>query len=197
MITFLNGFLWGRNEAGIIIDVGGVGYQVFMAEPAMRELPPVGEPLFVHVYHHIREDESSLFGFANEGGRDFFMTLISVSGIGPRGALKILDQAAFQDIAAAIAHGDLAFLSSLSGIGKKTAERLIVELREKVKEYAPEEGPRENEDKAMTEALEALRNLQFPVAHIREALTEIVRESAEKLSTEELIRRALRFMGKG
>lgn len=197
MITFLNGFLWGQKDDGIIIDVGGVGYEVFMAEPAMRDLPPVGEPLFIHVYHHIREDESTLFGFASEGGRDFFVTLISVSGIGPRGAMKILDQAAFQDIASAIAHGDLAFLSSLSGIGKKTAERLIVELREKVKEYAPRESVREGEEKAMTEALEALRNLQFPVAHIRETLAEIVRDSAEKLSTEELIRRALRFMGKG
>jgi len=197
MITFLNGYLWDRKEDGIIIDVSGVGYKVFMAEPAMEGLPPVGEPLFIHVYHHIREDESSLFGFADEGARDFFMTMISVSGIGPRGALKIMNQAPFQDIAAAIAEGDLAFLSALSGIGKKTAERLIVELREKVKEYVNSEGPREAEDKAMTEALEALRNLQFPVTHIRAALAEIVRDSAEKLSTEELIRRALRFMGKG
>ncbi|MBN2726492.1 Holliday junction branch migration protein RuvA [Candidatus Mcinerneyibacteriota bacterium] len=197
MITFLNGFLWDRQEDGVIIDVGGVGYKVYMAGPAMKGLPPQGEPLLIHVYHHIREDESSLFGFLDEGGRDFFMTLITVSGIGPRGALKIMDQAAFQDIAAAIAEGDLVFLSSLSGIGKKTAERLIVELREKVKEYAAAEGPREAEDKAMAEALEALRNLQFPVAHIRAALAEIIRDSVEKLTTEELIRRALRYMGKG
>ena len=198
MITFLNGFLWEKKEDGIIIDVGGIGYQVFMAGTAMRGLPAPGEPLFVYVYSHLREDESSLFGFLEEDARDFFMTLIGVSGIGPRGAIKIMDQAHFQEITKAIVQEDLVWLSSLSGIGKKTAERVILELRDKVKTFAAAGNePRSREQASVTEALDALRSLQFPLSQIRVALAEVQKEAKEDLSTEELIRLALRYMGKG
>jgi len=199
MITFLNGFLWEKKEDGIVVDVSGVGYKVFMAGPSMNGLPDTGEPVFVYVYSHLREDESSLFGFLEEDARDFFVTLIGVSGIGPRGALKIMDQAPFQEITKAIVREDLTWLSSLSGIGKKTAERVILELRDKVKTYARAENEPEARKKeaSVAEALDALRSLQFPLHQIREALAEVQKGVKEDLNTEELIRSALRYMGKG
>ncbi|KPV42268.1 Holliday junction branch migration protein RuvA [Alicyclobacillus ferrooxydans] len=131
MIVFLRGIVRHLSSASADLDVSGVGYRVFITEPHAKSLIS-GEETFVYTYHHVREDTVQLFGFESESLRDWFELLIGVSGIGPKGALQILSGASVNEFAVAIQEEDVDTLCKLPGIGKKTAQRLVVELKEKV-----------------------------------------------------------------
>lgn len=131
MIVFLRGIVRHLSSTSTDLDVNGIGYRVFITEPHAKHLV-LGEEAFVYTYHHVREDAVQLFGFESEAHRDWFELLIGVSGVGPKGALQILSGASVSEFARAIQEEDLDTLCRLPGIGKKTAQRLVVELKEKI-----------------------------------------------------------------
>jgi Holliday junction DNA helicase RuvA len=136
MIAFLRGLLHEKHPNQVIVDVGGVGYDLTIPVSTFSTLPEVGGEVRLRVHTHVREDALSLFGFHSADEKALFEKLISVSGIGPKLAVTVLSGLAAQDLIAAIRNNDLQTLVRVPGIGKKTAERIVLELREKL-DFAP------------------------------------------------------------
>lgn len=132
MIARLSGTLLERQPGRIVLDVHGVGYEVQVPVPTFAQLPAVGAALTLLVHTHVREDAMQLYGFATPAEKQLFEKLITVNGVGPRLALAILSGLAPEALGAAIRQGDLARLTAIPGVGRKTAERLVVELRDKL-----------------------------------------------------------------
>lgn len=131
MITFLEGIIEDKQPTHAILNVGGVGYEVIISLSSYDRLPAVGEKVRILTHDHIREDDHLLFGFMTADERRVFTLLLGVSGIGPKTALSALSGMTVRELKVAIKDGDVKRLSSISGIGKKTAERMVVELRDK------------------------------------------------------------------
>jgi holliday junction DNA helicase RuvA len=132
MIAFLRGRVAGKTANACLLEVGGVGYRLSMTTGSLAALPAVGDEVIVHTHLHVREDELSLFGFESEAEKVAFEQLITVSGIGPKVALATLSALSPDTLAAAVAGDDVATVSSVPGIGTKTAQRLILELKDKL-----------------------------------------------------------------
>ena len=132
MIYNISGKLSSVSDRFAVVQVNGVGYKIYLSSRVISNLPKIGSDIFFYTYLNVREDGMDLFGFLNEEELSFFELLISVSGVGPRSALSILDVASLEELSAAIKEGRPDLLSHASGIGKKTAERIIVELKTKV-----------------------------------------------------------------
>ena len=197
LIASLSGILKVKTPTEILLEVNGVGYALSIPFSTFEKLGDVGSPTFILTYLHVREDILQLYGFASEQERFLFKLLISITGIGPRIAQGILSGIAVEDLRRYISSGNIAALTSIPGVGKKTAERLIVELRDKIGKIAAVEtaaGPADRNAEIRSEALLALTSLgyQRPVAEkaIRQALGE---SDGATPSLEELIKRALRF----
>jgi len=132
MIGSLRGIVLARKPDNAIIDVNGVGYQVSLPLNVLADLPGEGKEVFLHIYTHVREDALQLFGFTSEDEKKIFMVLLGISGIGPKMALNILSGLSHEEFLNAIDTEDVAMLCRIPGLGKKTAQRLILELREKL-----------------------------------------------------------------
>lgn len=132
MITFLQGILVEKSPARAVVNVGGVGYEVLIPLSSFDRLPPADADVKILTYHHVREDAQVLFGFVTDAERNMFDRLLDVSGIGPKLALSVLSGLSVREIKVAIVAGDSKRLSGISGIGKKTAERIVVELKDKI-----------------------------------------------------------------
>jgi holliday junction DNA helicase RuvA len=132
MIYTLTGEYSGQLDDSIVIETGGIGYQVYIPETITPTLPPLGEGLKLYIYHHIREDQQVLFGFLREEDRKLFTILTSVSGVGPKIGLKILSAATATDLVQLILSSNISGLIAFPGVGKKMAERIILELKDKL-----------------------------------------------------------------
>lgn len=135
MIAFLHGDVFQVGTGFVDLAVGGVGYRVWMPDPALAQLTP-GERTRVYTYYHVREDAVVLFGFLTDHDRDWFELLISVSGVGPKSALQLMSASSAEAFLSAVAADDIAYLCTLPGVGKKTAQRFMVELKDKVERLA-------------------------------------------------------------
>jgi Holliday junction DNA helicase RuvA len=193
MIASLTGRLRRKATDSLIVDVAGVGYQVFSPLSTSGSLPDDGEEITLHIHTHVREDSLSLYGFLTEAEKEMFLLLMGVSGIGPKLALAILSTLSVQALSQAIQTADDSKLCSISGIGKKTAARMVLELKDKVKLLAPA-GASPERDMALSEdmedALSALMNLGYKKPLAEDALRK-VRADRPDLSLAELIREAL------
>lgn len=188
MIRHLSGTVIHTNEKSIIIDINGIGYLVYMSLPTQATLnPAVGHTLACFVYHSIREDTQELFGFASFAELELFELLLSISGIGPRSALGVLAVAPIETLAQAIRSGDLAYLTRISGIGKKTAEKILLELRDKIPHHLG------GQDQGSTDidALDALIALGYTEHKARSVL-----QSITETDTTAKIREALKLLQK-
>lgn len=201
MIVFLRGTTTHVTGFYADIDVGGVGYRVFITEPHSRKLV-VGDETRIFTYHHVREDAVQLFGFESESMRDWFELLIGVSGIGPKGALQILSGVAVGEFAAAIQEEDVDTLCKLPGIGKKTAQRLIVELKEKVSKLEwegfvgatvqPARNMKQAQHPLEADAVSALVTLGYPEKFAVEKIRQVLDNGDKRYeNVAELIRAAL------
>ena len=132
MITYIRGILEEMEEDKVIVDVGGVGYGIYMAGTAMGRLPALGKEVKIHTYLHVKEDLMQLYGFLTRDELRVFKLLIGVSGIGPKGGLGILSALGPDDLRFAVASNDVKAIQAAPGIGKKTAEKLILELKDKI-----------------------------------------------------------------
>ena len=191
MIAHIEGEIAEKFAGSVIIDVQGVGYEISLTSPDFEALN-LNDTVKVYTYHHIREQSEELFGFTALEGKKLFELLITVQGIGPKAAMSILSLGSYEEVRNAIANADAAFISKASGVGKKSAERVIVDLREKV--GLPTYYGRKNDPVAATtvpandEALDALMALGFQLADATRALEGIDLD----LPVEERIRQALK-----
>lgn len=202
MIASLTGKLQYIGADRCVIDVGGVGYEVFLSTEGLSRLPERGEQLFLHIHTSVREDAIVLFGFAEPAEKEMFLTLKTVSGIGPKLALAVLSGMQIDMLCQAISGEDIKTLTTIQGVGKKTAERICVELKDKVGTILPV-AAREaggslsaRETSAVTDALSALVNLGYTDPVVREALAKVKKRAGEEAFTEmtieELIKEGLR-----
>lgn len=201
MIALLRGELASKSVDHVIIDTGGVGYRLFIPLSTFYALPDAGEVrLLVHT--HVREDALLLFGFLTAAEKEMFATLIGISGIGPKLALNILSHIPVPELQAAVLAGDLKRLSALPGIGKKTAERLILELKDKIGRIAgPATGqatlapqPGRAPAEPLADVLSALVNLGYKDTQARKVLETL--EIGAEASMEAILKGALRILAR-
>ena len=171
MIAHLRGTLLAKHPNQAIVETHGVGYDVAISVPTFTDLPAAGAEVSLHIHTHVREDALSLYGFLRPGEKQLFEKLLTVSGIGPTLAIKILSGMAADEMVGAIRGGDLARLTRIPGIGKKTAERMVLELRDKL---APAAGGSEALAGAVSpiedDVISALVNLGYQRAAAERAL---------------------------
>ncbi|HEV7373293.1 MAG TPA: Holliday junction branch migration protein RuvA [Pyrinomonadaceae bacterium] len=206
MIAHLSGTLLAKHANTVILDVGGVGYEVTIPLSTFYDLEDAGANVALRIYTHVREDTLQLFGFKTARERELFMRLISVSGIGPKLGVTMLSGMSADEIIASIRTNNLARLTSIPGVGRKTAERLVIELRDKIaalsspaleEEFGAKAGASPStEDAVRDDALSALLNLEYPKASAEKAITAAMQEGGD-LSVEIILRRALRLLAKG
>ena len=201
MIAFLSGKLIEKQANTAIVDVGGVGYEVSIPLTTFYELGEVGSDVSLRIYTHVREDAIQLFGFKTLRERDLYLKLISVQGIGPKSGIAMLSGMSADEIIVAIRSNDLARLKSIPGVGLKTAERLVIELRDKVGEMSDttplDAASRSNlpSDAVFEDALSALVNLGYQKNAAEKALNQAAGEGVE-ISVQKLLRRSLQILAK-
>ena len=199
MIIFIEGTLEHKSPARAIINAGGIGHEVIITLNTYEDLPALGKKVRLQTHHHIREDAEILYGFSEESEREFFATLIGISGIGPSLAINILSGLPLYSLRAAIANEDVKRISSIKGIGKKTAERIIVELKDKVPALAVAEEKSKSgaspQEKILNDAVLALVALGYKNADAYSAVKRVMASSSEKEpAVEEIVRQALSGM---
>ena len=177
MISYIKGKLEAKNLDNVIVEIGGIGYKIFMSATSMDRLGEVGTEVKVHTYMRVREDDISLYGFCTNEELKMFEQLLGVSGVGAKVALSILANISPSSFALAIITGDLNTLKSLPGIGAKSAQRMILELKDKMKTQ---------------DAIEALQVLGYARRDIDLAISKI---DTNELSVEEIIKQGLKYLG--
>lgn len=200
MIAYIKGSLEEKASKYVVIDVQGVGYKIFMSEPAMNSLGEVGDKVKVYTYQQVREDDISLYGFLSNEELRMFELLISVSGVGAKSALTILANIEPSSFALAVITNDTSKLVKVPGIGAKSAARIVLELKDKIK---TEEAVRNNdigteesahiETANVEEAMSALQVLGYNKKEIEKAIQKL---PAEELSVEEIIKQGLKELSK-
>jgi holliday junction DNA helicase RuvA len=207
MIAHLSGTLLAKHATSVVVDVGGVGYEVTIPVTTFYDLEDAGSQVRLNIYTHVREEALQLYGFRTLRERELFTLLIGVSGIGPKSAIAMLSGMSADEIIAAIRTNNVARLTSIPGIGRKTAERLGIELRDKMAALsspALEEqlaaratgATAQTEDALREDALSALVNLGYQRAAAEKAVAHATQAGGD-LSVELILRRALRTLSKG
>ncbi len=202
MISYLKGSLAAVEEDKVIVDVGGVGYGVYMSGQAMGQLPPVGGEVKLHTYLNVKEDAMQLYGFLTRDDLRVFRLLIGVNGIGPKGGLGVLSALSPDDLRFAVLSNDVKAICAAPGIGKKTAEKLILELRDKLKledaleHIAMDSGtPARGDDghnEVQSEAIQALVALGYGSTEALKAVRKV--EMDGLMGTEDVLKMALKYM---
>lgn len=202
MIRFVRGELISVEEDRVIVDVGGLGYGIFMSGSAMGKLPPIGKEVKIHTYLNVKEDAMQLYGFLTKDDLRVFKLLIGVNGIGPKGGLAILSVLSPDDLRFAVMSNDVKAISSAPGIGKKTAEKIILELKDKLSiedalehavakdHFASETTEHYNE--VVSEAVQALAALGYGNTEALKAVKQV--EIKEGMGTNEVLKMALKHM---
>ena len=207
MIAHLSGTLIEKQATSVILDVGGVGYEVTIPVTTFYDMEEAGAKVQLRIYTHVREEALQLFGFRTARERELFTLLISVSGIGPKSGIAMLSGMSADEIVTAIRTNNLARLTSIPGIGRKTAERLVIELRDKMAALSspaledaiagtPSGDSQPSEDAVRDDTLSALLNLGYQRGAAEKAVAQAAQEGGD-LSVENLLRRSLRHLSKG
>jgi holliday junction DNA helicase RuvA len=201
MIGFLSGKILEKDANTLIVDVGGVGYEVTIPLSTFYELGEVGSDIQLRIFTHVREDALQLFGFKTARERDLYLKLISVQGIGAKSGITMLSGMSADEIVTAIRTNNLVRLTSIPGVGKKTAERLVVELRDKIGELAvsaaasTSAGATESADSVFDDALSALVNLGYQRSAAEKALQASTSDGTE-MNVQKLLRAALQRLAR-
>lgn len=196
MIAFIEGTLVEKTPTRVVLNVGGVGYEALISLGSYDRLPMPGEPCRLLTHEHIREDDHTLYGFVTSRELEMFRRLIAVSGVGPKTALAALSGLTPRDLVAAVKGGDVKRLSSISGIGKKTAERIIVELKDRFTEAEALEAaaagvPPDPHEAKRRDAVLALVALGYRQADAAAMVEAIPAEKMAHMTVEHVIRNAL------
>jgi len=200
MIARIKGILIYKSISHVIVDAHGIGYRIFVPLTTFYELPETGQPVNLNIYTHVKEDALHLFGFHTLEDQSIFQMLISVSGIGPKLALNILSGIPAHEFIRAVTQGNLSRLVAIPGVGKKTAERMVLELKDKILkidlgEVAVEGvSGRERDDAMKEDALSALINLGYKNAAARNAIDKVIAEASGSLSLDILLKEVLKSL---
>ncbi len=200
MIAMLSGKIAYKGISHIVVDVSGVGYRVFIPLATFYALPEAGETVSLHIHTSVKEDAIHLFGFYTQQERELFQLMISVSGIGPKIAMGILSGISSQELLEAISGGHVTKLITVPGVGRKMAERLILELKEKViKKMAAESismsDPRKNLSDAMREdVLSALVNLGYKQTAAKDAIDKVASDFQGEPAMDQLLKKSLKIL---
>lgn len=199
MIALLTGMVAHKEPDYVILDVHGVGYRVQIPFSTYFELPDEGNTTTLHIHTNVKEDAIHLYGFRSAGEKVFFQLLLTVSGVGPKLARDILSNCQVDDLASALVRGDIARLSAIPGIGKKTAERLILELKDKVAKLGIALRPKAGVSTAASfgvrdDVASALVNLGYKEAQVNKVLNEL--ETANDANMETVLKLALKQLMK-
>jgi Holliday junction DNA helicase RuvA len=192
LIASLKGIVQSKKPEGLIIEVSGVGYHVSIPLCNLVDIPGPGEKVFLHTYTHVREDALQLFGFLSEEERKVFTTLLGISGIGPKLGLAILSGMPAQRFIEAVNSEDVALLSTIPGLGKKTALRLILELKGKLPSLESNEAYGAKERSLAEDAVSALVNLGYKKPSADKAVDNAVRGGI--VAIEDIIKEALKYL---
>ena len=195
MIGSLIGLIKEKTPSSILLEVNGIGYEISIPLSTSFQLPKVGESAFLLTHLVVREDQHSLYGFATEEERKLFRALIKISGVGAKLAITILSGTNVTGFIQSVVNEDIDALVHLPGIGKKTAERLVVEMKDKISEISDEQQNLQDSgiNSAVAEAINALVNLGYKTKDAKNILDKI---DSEELSVEDLIRQALKSLNK-
>ena len=199
MIARINGLLIYKSIGHVIVDTHGIGYSVFVPLATFYELPETGQMVTMHIHTHVKDDAINLFGFYSSEEKDVFKLMISVSGIGPKLAINILSGINVRDLISAISKGDLNRLIRIPGVGKKMAERIILELKDKMSKLDSHVTTDEDisiisTDDMIKDALSALINLGYKSQSAESALQKIINESSDMMTLEVLLKRTLKYL---
>lgn len=194
MIAFLRGKVISQNDSFLIIEVNNIGYKVFVNQNLLNQTK-IDSQIELYTHQYVREDSLDLYGFASQNELEMFELLLSISGVGPKSALGVLSVASIDDLKRTIAAGDPSLLVKVSGIGKKTAERIVLELREKVSNFISKSDLSKtvNSITANSDEIDALMALGYSLSQAREALSKVdpdIKDSGER------IKQALRLLHK-
>lgn len=189
MIAYLKGKILSKSETAVVLENQGIGYKVFLPAAILLNLR-VGDIAIFHIHTHVREDQLTLYGFLSAKELDLFESLLSVSGVGPKVALAILSGADPDTIISAIASGDSAVFTKVSGVGKKTGERIVMELKEKIGDSM---GSTIGSSHYIAESLDALLALGYSKQEAREALNRVSKDIKESSG---IVKEALKVLGK-
>ncbi len=189
MIAWLKGILRSRQPDRVVLEVSGVGFSVAVPLSTYESLPQQGHDAFLHTYMSVKEDDISLYGFATEDEKLLFSRLIGISGVGPRTALAVLSAIPAAEFVQVIEHGDVPRLQTVKGLGKKTAQRMILELKGKLDLDLPQSG---NLPSFGNDAVEALVTLGYPASEARRAIGMATEKLGTSCKIEDIIREALR-----
>lgn len=188
MIGRLRGVIADRGHETIVLDVAGVGYLVAVTPRTLTDLPGVGEEVVLHTHLHVREDQLALYGFASLPDKDLFGLLLGVSGVGPKVAMAMLGTMTYEQLSAAVSSDDIAALTAVPGIGKRSAQKLLLELKPKM-DVLDEASYGSS---AVSEVREALEGLGYGADEIRGTLVDM----PDDLPIEEMVRRSLQQLGR-
>jgi Holliday junction DNA helicase RuvA len=194
MIMSLKGNLVEKQPTHVIVEVGGVGYGVLISLLTYGKLPSLGSECSLLIHDYLREDRHDLYGFASESEKKMFLMLIGINGVGPRLALSALSGLSIRELKAAILDGDTRRLTSISGLGKKTAERMIVEMRDRLDEGDALESTQSEEaphDARIGDAVMALISLGYKQSDATRMVKKVVEKQTGDLEVEEIVRRSL------
>jgi Holliday junction DNA helicase RuvA len=197
MISLIRGRLAHKAPGEIIVDCNGVGYGVRVPLSTFYELPELEEEVLLQVYTHVREDALHLYGFLTHKEKELFCLLIGVSGVGPKLAINVLSGISALDLERALCEGDLPGLTRIPGIGRKTAERMLVELKDKVTIAGTATGGvMPHKEGLAKDALSALVNLGYTKPVAEEAVRDVLRQRGDEPSLEELLKDSLRLLAR-
>ncbi len=192
MISYLKGKIKHKGNGFVILEVNNIGYQIFISPLLYADLN-FNQEVELYTYQYVREDALNLYGFKNREDLELFEMLLSISGIGPKSALGVMSIATTADIKESISRGDSALLTKVSGIGRKTAERVVLELREKIGKLGVGDGKSDGGYLGSSDEIDALMALGYSLSQAREALNNVdakIKDSGER------IRQALKKLGK-
>lgn len=198
MIAYVSGTLVDKDPDSALVDVNGIGYRVHVPTSTYERLPATDEDVTLHTYHYLREDDEALYGFATKGERTVFKTMTNVSRVGPKLALSALSAMSPTELRDHVMEGDKSRLTQISGVGSKTADRLIVELRDRLADLdvfddaSPVSGGPGLRAEARSDALEALTELGLNKADAERAIRRVLRDDSGIQSADELVRLALK-----
>lgn len=202
MIASLTGRLAFKAPTYLVLDVHGVGYEVFIPLSTYYGLPTLSESISLSIHTHVREDAIQLFGFLMSQEKEAFVLLTSVSGVGPKLALSVLSALPVPDLVTAILSGNVEKLTTVPGIGNKSASRLVLELKDKVGKLHPgvvpaSDSPRQGQDALFDDALSALVNLGYRPQDAKEALKQVKKSNSESIVLKDMIRESLKELARG
>ena len=201
MFSYIRGELAEVNIDHIVIDVNGIGYMIYISGQAMNELPVIGDVVKVHTYLYLREDIVMLYGFLEKDEMEMFKQLISVSGIGPKGAIGILSALSVDDLRFAVLSGDAKAIAKAPGIGAKTASRVVLELKDKISledafeqklEHGQKHAAQPMEHSVKNDAVMALTALGYSSSESLKGVSKV--EITEEMEVEDILRAALKHM---